>query len=99
MRGGTGGGELSGPPNDRKFFGSVRYRHHASWNPTFDPPYPGLWPWLGVPEALRIADRLETLCFGGWSRAECLPWILMRLYGIYSARNVCMGSTVAAFHA
>ena len=30
---------------------------------------------------------------------ECLTWILMRLYGIYSARNVCMGSTVAAIHA
>ena len=42
-------------------------------NATFDPPYPGLWPWLGVPEAFRIADRLETLCLvAGVERSACL---------------------------
>ena len=44
----------------------------VDYNGTFGPPCPGLWPWLEAPEALRIADGLETLCLvAGIERSTC----------------------------
>src|SRR5579859_2353098 len=101
VRGGRAGGQptnTSAESKSTRRLATTRPSGSAtSSKRTWGPPCPGLWPWLEAPEAIHIAD--EDLVFGGWSRAECLLWILLRLYGTYSARKVCIGSTVAAFHA